>query len=161
MTQNLPEAEPEAFVLMESTAPWEEVEAVRKVLREAGLDLPVHASLERRGLGDLPWYLLLVAPLARFGWTFVGAVGQRLGERTGDAIADSLPTLIRQLWQSRTGREGRMELEDTLTKARIMLTDDLPDEAYQALRRVDLTQPELQGNVLVFDPVSVEWRPVL
>jgi hypothetical protein len=33
------EAEPEAFVLMESTAPWGEVEAVRKVLREAGLDL--------------------------------------------------------------------------------------------------------------------------
>lgn len=131
------------------------------MLRETGLDLPVHASLERRGLGDLPWYLLLTAPLAKFGWTFAGAVGQRLGERTGDAIADSLPTLVRQLWRSRTGREGRMELEDSQTKVRIMLADDLPDEAYQTLRRVDLAQPELQGNVLVFDPARGEWRPVL
>ena len=52
-----------------------------------------------------------------------------------------------------------MELEDSLSKARIMLTDDLPDEAYQALRRVDLTEPELEGNVLVFDLVSGKWRP--
>lgn len=161
MTQDLSEAEPEALVLMESTAPSGDVEAVRKVLRQAGLDLPVFASLERRGLGDLPWYLLVVAPLAKFGWTFAGAVAQRLGERTGDAIADSLSTLVRQLWRSRTGREGRMELEDSPTKVRITLTYDLPDEAYQALRRVDLAQPELQGNVLVFDPVSGEWRPVL
>jgi hypothetical protein len=156
-----PEAEPEAFVLMESTTPPDEVEAVRKVLRDAGLDLPVDASLERRSLGDLPWYLLLVAPLVKFGWTFAGKVAERLGERTGDAIADTLPMLVRRLWQARTGPEGRMELEDSLTKARIVLTDDLPDEAYHALRRVDLTQPELQGNVLVFDPVSGKWLPVL
>ncbi len=46
------EAEPEAFVLMESGAPPGEVEAVRGVLHDAGLDLPVDASLVRRSLGD-------------------------------------------------------------------------------------------------------------
>ena len=54
-----------------------------------------------------------------------------------------------------------MELEDSLSKVRIMLTDDLSDEAYIALRRVDLSQLELQGNVLVFDTVTGRWLPVL
>jgi hypothetical protein len=155
------ETEPEAVVLMENTAPPDEVAAVRKVLREAGLDLPVEASLARRSLGDLPWHLLLVAPLAKFGWTYAGKVAEKLGERTGDAIADSLAALVKRLRQSRTGPEGRMELEDSVTEARIVLTDDLPDEAYHALREIDLTQPEFQGNVLVFDPSSGKWLPVL
>jgi hypothetical protein len=155
------EAEPEAFVLMESAAPPGEVEAVREVLRDVGLDLPVDASLARRSLGDLPWYLLLVAPLAKFGWTFAGKVAERLGERTGDALANSLSMLVRRLWQSRSGADGRMELEDSVTKTRIMLTEDLPDEAYDALRQIDLTQPELRGNVLLFDPATATWLPVL
>ncbi len=54
-----------------------------------------------------------------------------------------------------------MELEDSLTKTRIMLTEDLPDEAYDALRQIDLTEPELQENVLVFDPDSGKWLPAL
>ncbi len=81
--------------------------------------------------------------------------------RTGDAIANSLSMLVRRLWQSRSGRAGRMELEDSLTKTRIMLTEDLPDEAYDALRQIDLTEPELQENVLVFDPDSGKWLPAL
>jgi hypothetical protein len=155
------EAEPEAFVLMESGAPPGEVEAVRDALHDVGLDLPVDASLVRRSLGELPWYLLLVAPLARFGWTFAGKVAERLGERTGDAVANSLSLLVRRLWQSRSGPEGRMELEDSLTKTRIMLTEDLPDEAYDALRQIDLSETKLQGNVLVFDRASGKWLPVL
>jgi hypothetical protein len=50
VTRDLSEAEPEAFVLMESTASRDDVEAVRKVLREAGLDLPVHASWSAEAL---------------------------------------------------------------------------------------------------------------
>ena len=73
VTRDLSEAEPEAFVLMESTAPSDDVEAVRKVLRETGLDLPVQASLERRGLGDLPWYL--------HSLRLLGRVGQRAARR--------------------------------------------------------------------------------
>jgi hypothetical protein len=160
-TSHTRETEPEAFVLMESGAPPHEVHAVRDVLYDAGLDLPVDASLVRRSLGDLPWYLLLVVPLAKFGWTFTGKVAERLGERTGDAIANSLSMIVRRLWQSRSGPEGRMELEDSLTKTRIMLTEDLPDEAYAALRQIDLTEPELEGNVLVFDPIMAKWIPVL
>jgi hypothetical protein len=155
------ETEPEALVIMESGAPPREVEAVRQVLHDAGLDLPVDANLVRRSLGDLPWYLLLVAPAAKFGWTYAGAVAGRLGERTGDAIANSLSTLVRRLRQSRSGPEGRIELEDSLTKTRIMLTEDLPDEAYDALREIDLNEPKFQGNVLVFDLESGKWLPVI
>src|SRR5207249_4950511 len=44
-------------VYLEIEASPEEVAAVEQALREAGIDAPVEATYERRGVGDFPWIL--------------------------------------------------------------------------------------------------------
>lgn len=45
------------------------------------------------------------------------------------------------------------------SRALVVVTDDLPDEARLALLDLDVTAPELRGKLLRWDEAAGEWRP--
>jgi hypothetical protein len=131
-------------VAMDEEASVAEVEAVEAVLRKAGFSEPVSPSVGRRSLGDLPFVIYVSAPVMAFLSAFMGAAGK-------DAY-DSLKHFVRDVRAARRDRPGSIVIEDRESREDstvLVLSADLPDEAFEAL--ADLDFEALKGAYLVWD----------
>lgn len=148
----------EMRVRMDVEASNDEIDAVRKVLGETGLDIPVKASYVRLSSVELPWYMLLVLPLlGTYGKGFV----EKLGQQHAEALQSFLASLVRRLWKARRSSDGAFEIEDQMSGIRFHITRDLPDTAFFAMQDIDPTLPEHEGNVFIFDAETGRWKPIL
>jgi hypothetical protein len=139
-------------VMLESTATPYEVAAVGNAFLVAGLDAKVSANYERRGADIYPWALFVLVP--------VGAFFKKIGEAAGEDAWKALKGLVRRLYEARRESpapkgvvvlQSRGEFEED-----IVLEDDLPDEAWEALIRIE--RRRTSSGYMRWDPSKGKWR---
>jgi hypothetical protein len=141
-------------VLLDATAPGDEVEAVARLVHEAGLDAEVIAAYERRSIESLPFIIMLGFPLSVFLGAFSKSYGTRLGEHAADGTRDATRHLLRwvhRLYESRSG-DGQVVLNDDEHNLQIMLNRDLTEDAAEALWAIDPARDGGESGHLSWDP---------
>jgi hypothetical protein len=91
------------------------------------------------------------------GAIYSKAFVEALAKRHADGLADLVRTRIHRRGKSR-GREVEIGV-DSDAAAKVMVTEDLPDEARLALLDLDVTADELRGKLLRWDSSASAWRP--
>lgn len=126
-------------VLIERQASREEAEAVRRVLRDANVNLELAPSdTEYRG-AEFPWETIIeVSPIAGF-LLQLGAEGAK--------------ALVEEIRRARRPGPGNVRMRDPALRQLVLLTEDLPEEAWEQLRRLP---KQLQG-VLIYDRDKGQW----
>ena len=141
----------ELEVLLDSSAPAEDVAAVREAFNDAGLTATVRPSCERKGIGDFPWIVMVSVPLTAFLTAFAAAAGK-------DAYG-RLKKLVSTIWAKRTKTSGsscNFTIVDSKSGVWVLLDSDIPSDAYSALAKLDLDS--LQGpGVLKYDKDEKRW----
>lgn len=124
-------------------------------LRRLGVEPTIRQVLRRRGISDIPPWLVLVAlPLQPFFTTL-------LEKLAGDAYS-RLKALVVGLFRRHSEAAGSARvliLQDTRSGVRIVLEPDLPAESYQQLQHLDLSTAE--PGQLRYDRSMREWRCTL
>ncbi|HST70380.1 MAG TPA: hypothetical protein VLI94_12075 [Solirubrobacterales bacterium] len=131
-------------VSMDVEASAAEVEAVAEIFRREGFDGPISADVERRSLGEIPFVIYVSISVTAFLTAFAAAAGK-------DAY-DNLKRFIRDIRSARDGHDGSIVVEDRedhQDSTVLVLSADLPDEAFEALRALDLEA--MKGAYLVWD----------
>ena len=139
-------------ILLEMEAPSQEVADVEEVARREGIRGSVRPSLIRLSQGELPWVVILLDPVAILFSAFLKGAGQEAGR---DAYK-RLKSLVSRLYNARRNRNGSVTVEDFETSTYIVLSDDLPEEAYRQLAELGLEQ--LKGGYWVWDYERNQWR---
>jgi hypothetical protein len=139
-------------ILIEDTAPSGHTKAVARTFERAGFKVEVKAEYGRKAADVLPWVVraVVLVPIAAFFASFGGEAGK-------DAYA-SVKEWVRDVWESRKGagtEEASLVLMDS-DASQLILSSSLPNEALDALRRIDWR--EKHGGYLVWDSAEREWR---
>ena len=139
----------EVEILLDAEASPDEVAAVAEIAREAGLQGPVRANIERKSGDDLSWLILLIVALRPFVEAFFG-----------EAAKDSyrkLPQLVSKWYAARRGEHGSVSVEDNETSSSIIFSPDLPKEAYREFARMG---ERLEGHSWKWDEEGNSWKGV-
>ncbi len=136
-------------VMMDRGASAEEIEAVRRVFSEVGVQATIRASYAQ--LSELPpWMVMALLPLTAF---LTG-----LGAEAGKDAYQRLKGLVKALHAARAASRqppGNVVLEDADSHAQIALSPKLPDEAFRKL--FDLDVDSLPSGPVHFDVERGEW----
>ena len=123
----------ELEVLLDSSAPVEDVDTVRGAFNDAGLKVTVRPSFERKSITEgLPWVVLITIPITAFLSAFAAAAGR-------DAYK-GLKKLVRTIWTKRaktSGSSGSFTIIDSKSRVWLQLHPDIPSDAYIALAKFD------------------------
>lgn len=147
-------------VLLEETATPEEVDAIQRLLSEAGLEAEARAAYARRSVGELPWVVMLSMPFGIFAAAFLKSYGENLGEHAADSTAEAarhVRAWITSVYAARPG-EGHVLLDDTEHNVQVLLDADLTQEAAEALFEVDPATDGGDAGQLRWDPQR-RWHP--
>jgi hypothetical protein len=131
-------------IVMDVEASAAEVVAVAGLFQEAGFTGPVSSDIERCGLGDFPYVIYVSVPVTAFLTAFAGTAGK-------DAY-DSLRRFVRDIRKARGDRRGSIVVQDRENQndgTVLVLSADLPDDAFDALAKLDLDAEK--GAYLVWD----------
>lgn len=131
-------------IAMDKQADAAEVAAVSDLFKEAGFTGSVRAEIEHRSAGEIPFVIYVSVPVTAFLSAFAGAAGK-------DAY-DSLKGFLRRIREARRNRSGSVvvrNLGGTNDSTVLVLSADLPDEAFEALGDLDLEANK--GAYLVWD----------
>ena len=123
---------------------------MREAFQAYGFEPEVAADYGRRSGGVLPWIITVVVTTPVVA--FFAAIGTAAGQDTYAAVKK----WAKDMWASRTNSpasRGFLEIEDT-ENTRVILASDLPDEALDALVRLDWE--EHRGEYLIWDDGT--WR---
>lgn len=117
---------------------------------EVGIEVEVGSGVAK-GVVVPDWVLYVGTPV-------LGALISRL---TDDAV-DKLKRLVKSVFRAMhpAGTPGAVDLRIRDAKAAVILTDDLPDEAYRKLLREPLPR-HTQSGELRWDSERGEWRDPL
>lgn len=129
---------------MDKQADAAEVAAVADLFKEAGFTGSVRAEIEHRSAGEIPFVIYVSVPVTAFLSAFAGAAGK-------DAY-DSLKDFLRRIREARRNRSGSVVIRNpdgTRDSTVLVLSADLPDEAFEALSDLDLEANK--GAYLVWD----------
>lgn len=174
-------------VAMEQSVGEDEILGVRQALADAGLgEVSVNAGitaelfLPARGgggppapsAGEIAWIVFILAPTVRlFLEEAAKSAAQALGKSVASNGYDALRTLIRRVHERRS--TSRKEDGDVLLRGgdksgKVMvaiLDPDLPDEAYEKLKELDVMndilakEPELlKVQRIAYDRESGSWK---
>ena len=139
-------------ILLDSYASASEIDAVEAVAREEGILGSVQANLSSRFIGESQWVIYLSVPIGIIFYKFFGTIGEEAGKDAYQGIR----RLISRLFGARRNTNGCVELRDDNTRTHIILTGDLPEEAYSQLAYKGLRQ--LKGGYWTWDSKLKEWR---
>lgn len=132
-------------VLIEMEATAAEVEAVRRAFDEAGAPAIVRAGYGRNSAEQLPWVILLSAPLAALVTGFLSKAG-------ADGW-DALKNLVQRIYKERRalgGRDGAIQVDEG--DRQIILTENITDEGYRAIASLP------PGGYYVWDETRGGWQ---
>ena len=138
-------------ILLDLDASASEVAAVKAIAREEGIHGSVQATWSSRGL-ESPWVICLLAPVGIFFSAFFSTVGKEAGKDAYQGIR----RLTSRLFGARRNSNGSVELWDDNTRTHVILTADLPEEAYAQLALKGLRQ--MQGGYWTWDSKLKEWK---
>jgi hypothetical protein len=138
-----------ADLLLGSGFSAEDIEECESALAELGLATAIRVLPPRRA-AELTWLVLLTLPLS----SFLTAIGSSLAEDAHAALARLSQRLLRRgdptLPPART-----VVLEDRDSGVRVILDDELPEQAFRALLRTDLAAEP--GETLRYDGATRRW----
>lgn len=138
-------------VLVSATVDDAGRDAITEAFRSAGVDVQVGVIPARRGEG-LTWLALAVLPLSGF----LTGIGSALAQQAKEGVKRLVQGVLGDKHEER--RPGELRLEDQDSGTTIVLTRDLPEEAYQALLALDLAAVK-ENTVLSWEPVRLRWMP--
>lgn len=129
-------------------------EETRKVFSRYGLPVEVNVTAAMADPNVVLYVnladLVIIGPVSAFLGAFAGAAGK-------DAYAH-LKRFLSE-WRGRGGRRiHRVRISDRDNRIGVLLSDDLPDEALQALFDLDLQQ-FVDQDPATWDPQTRQWRP--
>ncbi|GAA1970533.1 hypothetical protein [Catenulispora subtropica] len=128
--------QPRTPVIMQLDAgipPGEENE-LREALAAAGFDLLAQDLPKVRGMENLDAVALLMIPLH----AFLTTAGEHLAADAYPRFKNAVRRLLHRPAKDET-RPAPLIVQDTATGLKVVMERDLPDEAYEALRTLDLT----------------------
>jgi hypothetical protein len=141
-------------VAIDSWASTDDQQAVDAIFEECGIDVSMRVIIRKADI-QLPWEVMITAgPL---GAGFLAAIGKN----AGDDVYRQAKQLVSRLWRSRnqhTGRDGHIVLRDDDFRVELLLQENLPVEAYQAIERIDRSMVE-RGDTLHYDRDENAWLP--
>jgi hypothetical protein len=108
----------------------------------------------RRGLDQLNWLLLVALPLQGF----LTAVGGKLAQEAYREFTKRVRGLLDR-GQQQSGKSRPLVLQDTATGIQVVLEPGMPEEGYQQLLSLDLSQFQL--GPVHYDPDQRRWRSEL
>lgn len=138
-------------ITLDSDASDSEMDAIKAVMREEGIQGSVRATWSNRSFGEAPWIICLSAPLGVFFYRFFAT----LGEEAGKAAYRGIRRLISRLFGTRRNSNGCIELWDDSTRTHIIFVDNLPEKAYMQLAQIGLEQ--LKGGYWTWDVKDEKW----
>ncbi|NUP53656.1 MAG: hypothetical protein HOW97_40995 [Catenulispora sp.] len=148
--------EPRTPVIVQLDAavpPGEEAE-LREALAEAGFDVFAQDLPTVRGLENLDAIALLMIPLH----SFLTAAGEHLAADAYGRFKSGIRRLLHRPAKDES-RPAPLIVQDTATGLKIVMERDLPDEAYEALRTLDLTT--FTAGPVDWDRARNRWRSVV
>ncbi|MFD3925920.1 hypothetical protein [Streptomyces sp. NPDC058614] len=147
--------EPESLradLIISNQVAREEEQPLTAALSALGVTTSVRVLPPRRAAESLTWLILIALPLQGFL--------QTLGDKAAEDGYRLLQKAFRSLRRPTAAAvpPPPVVLQDPATGLRIVLDHDLPDEGYQRLLAVDLTQYHL--GPLHYDRAQGRWRSV-
>jgi hypothetical protein len=150
-------------VYLENSASKEEIHAIEEAFTAAGLRATVNADLGGKsiGPGEL-WAMYIVFPFPLFFEELARAAGKQIGTQLGNEIGKDVCAAYRRvidsIWSAR-GANGGIVQRDNQNGVEAELEADLPLEAYDKLRKLDLTR--FTPGHLKYDRETGDWKNLL
>jgi hypothetical protein len=139
-----------AEVLVNEATSTDQEQVVLEWFEELGISAQVRRPLSHRDPGTLGWLVLAALPVQAFLTALTGAFAED--------VYGGLKKLVQRV-SRRGGKAGDpvapLVLQDSETGLRIVLDADLPDEAYEQLRQLDLGQ--IGEGPVRYDRASRRW----
>jgi len=123
-------------------------------LAQVGVTGRVKVVPIRRGLDQLNWLVLVALPLQGF----LSAVGGKLAQDAYREFTKKIRGLLDR-GQQKAGAARPMVLQDTATRIQVVLEPGIPEEGYQQLLSLDLSQFQL--GPVHYDSGQRRWRSEL
>jgi hypothetical protein len=138
-------------VLLDAAIPVGEEDELNEALAELGFTPTAKELPTVRGADSLNALALMIIPLH----AFLTATGSRLAADAYPKFKNGIRRILNRQPQSVTQPQP-LVVQDTATGIKIVMERDLPDEAYEALRKLDLSSFK-QGPV-DWDVTRKRWR---
>lgn len=125
-------------------------------LRAAGVSARTRMVPTRRGVDELHWLVLATLPLQ----AFLTGLGMVIAEDVAARIKRLAGRVLEGRGSTTADSSARLlVLQDTATRLQVVLEPDLPQQAYQALLALDLS--EFRHGPLHYDRRLGRWRSEL
>jgi hypothetical protein len=149
VTTEVPPAD--VTVLLDAAIPVGVEDELKQALSELGF-VPTAKELPTvRGVDTLNAMALMMIPLH----AFLSATGYKLAAEAYPKFKNGIRRILNR--QSPTATTPQpLVVQDTATGIRIVMERDLPDEAYEELRKIDLTK--FRHGPVDWDPTRHRWR---
>jgi hypothetical protein len=142
----------DADVTISPTLSTDDQDDVMRVFRQLGVSPRVAMARPLRG-GELSWLVLASLPLV----AFLNTLGTKIAEDGYSGLRDLVLKLSRHDHR-RDGSTKSLLLQDERTGTLIELVADLPDDGYQLLLTLNLS--ENAGARMRYDPKERRWLAV-
>jgi hypothetical protein len=143
-------------VIVESECSKADQAAVAWVFASAGIPVDIEPAYARRSAEILPWIIQIETSLGHLvSYLLAGAAGGATGAAGADGWA-ALKGLVSRLRNARATAAGDVTIKEIESESEILLSAELPDEAYQRLLELEATRP-LQSGILKWDREQRAW----
>ena len=142
---------PPVLVQLDPAIPPGEEAELREALAEAGFDMFARDMPKVRGADTINAVALLMIPLH----AFLAATGSKLAAEAYPKFKAGIRRILNRQ-PANAGVPAPLVVQDTTTGLKIVMERDLPDEAYEALQRLDLTT--FRQGPIDWDRLRGRWR---
>jgi hypothetical protein len=143
-------------VIVESECSEADQVAIAQVFTSAGIPVEIDPAYARRSAGILPWLIQIETSLGHLvSYLLAGAAGGATGAAGADGWA-ALKGLTSRLRNARATSEGDITIKEAESETEILLSAELPDEAYQRLLELEATH-DSQPGILKWDREQLAW----
>ncbi|HXY43240.1 MAG TPA: hypothetical protein VEH29_03555 [Acidimicrobiales bacterium] len=148
-------------VEVEANAPQDEIEELRRVLAEYGIEGAVEPTRVSKGVYVEVVLVLLIGRLTYKTLSEAAkAFGQEVGKAAGEAVAPKVKQFCERLIGARE-RPGRqtppLEVEVIDIRESIVIEEDLPLQAYERLVEGDVPEAP-KSRIVRYDRTEQRWR---
>ena len=135
-------------ILLDSDASATEVSAIEEIARQEGIHGSIQATYSQRSWGEVPWVVFLLASINLFFAAFIAEAGK-------DSY-QGIRRLVSRLFKARRNSHGNIVVSDDDSGTTIVLSEDLPGEAYTQLAQKGLQQ--IRGGYWTWDAKANTWN---
>ena len=143
-------------ITLDALANEDEIAAVAEVVGALGLQCKSQETLHVRAEMPIPtWLIVLGGPVSLLLAAFLQGFGSEAGKQAWQNIRD----VVGHFSATRKQTEGCLELMDYDTRTHLILSHDLPDEAFRQLVELIEKDPnQLRGGYWTWEDAEQRWN---